>query len=1179
MPQTDAAATPTTEAIPCPPEFSLVGIGASAGGLEACSALLKALPVDTGLAFVVIQHLDPNHESLLPTLLARVTKIPVKTVQDAMAVEPNHVYVMPPGWEIVFSGGTLRLIPREKTIAGTFMPIDGFFHSLAENCRHRAIGVVLSGTGSDGALGLEAIRAEGGFTFAQDTQSAKFDGMPHSAFASGSVDFVLPPKGIAQGLIKIAKYPYAKRVDNLSRSVELSQDRASLQAILAFLHEKTGVDFSQYRSSTIQRRVFRRMAIHHLSDAERYLRFLTETPGEVELLCEEMIPRVTRFFRDPEVFDALRQRVFPQFLANRTGGGPVRIWVPGCASGEEVYAIAICLLEFLKDNSANFQIQIFGTDLSALAIQTARKGLYPDRITEDVSPERLQNFFVKRDDGYQISARIREVCVFAGHDLISDPPYSKLDLISCRNVLIYLDSIQTRIIPMFHYALKPTGFLLLGIMESARRFADLFTPLDKNSQIYSKKAANGRLVRSWGAVREAVPVKARVANDLWGDADVQKRADRAVLAKYAPGGVVVNENWQVLQVRGQVSPYLEPASGKMSVNVLTMAKRSGLALDLAAALEQAKSEDKPVRRENIVIPHEEAIVNLQVIPLGLREEESRLFLILFEAVPHAELKARDAAETGSPVPKSEFLKLQQELAATRERLVTILDSQQQYSDDSQSAQEESLSNLEEVQSFNEELETAKEELQSSNEELSTVNEELQTRNSDLQQARDFTMSVVETVQIPLVALDNGLCVRMANRAFYKTFQCARDQIETQAIFDLAGGAWDIPDLRGLLEKVLPEDRGFDGVELEHTFPLAGRKILRVSARRLNRGEMILMSLEDITERRHAAAELRRVQDELRQGQKMEAIGRLAGGVAHDFNNMLTGILGFSEMLMGSLAEGTEAYDHAGEIKKAGERAAALTQQLLAFSRRQVLHPQVLSINTVILELDQMLRRLIGDDIALNKSLDEGLWQMRGDPGQISQVILNLALNARDAMAHGGVLSISTSNTIVDATGEQTRGLAPGSYVSLTVADSGTGMDPETQQHIFEPFYTTKAQGAGTGLGLATVSGIVKQSGGIIQFASKIDRGTTFWVDFPRVEAVSEVKVPDGRPPMPKGTETILVVEDEDVVRGLAVLILKRQGYTVVEASQASVALALCHSHPAQFDLLLTDVVMPGGLNG
>ena len=571
-----------------------------------------------------------------------------------------------------------------------------------------------------------------------------------------------------------------------------------------------------------------------------------------------------------------------------------------------------------------------------------------------------------------------------------------------------------------------------------------------------------------------------------------------------------------------------------------------------------------------------------MIPLGLRTEDSRLFLVLFEPVPAAKFVKPDTADASganaASESNSEVLKLQHELIATRERLVTMLDEHQQFSDDAQSAQEEGLSNLEEVQSFNEELETAKEELQSTNEELSTVNEELQTRNADLQQARDFATLIVETVREPLVVLDNALCVRKANRAFYDTFHLSERDTEGRLFCDLAQRAWDAPALAALLQKTVLENQPFREFELEAGFPRAGRKVMRISGERLNNVEMILMSIEDITARRQAEVELHRVQDELRQGQKMEAIGRLAGGVAHDFNNMLTAILGFSEMLMENLEPRTDPFLQAAEIRKAGERAATLTHQLLAFSRRQVLHPQVLSLTGVIREMREMLRRLLGDNISLEKVLEEELWPILADPGQMSQVVLNLALNARDAMPDGGVLSIRTANTSVGV-GKQVRGLAPGSYVSLTITDSGGGMGPETRAHVFEPFYTTKPVGSGTGLGLATVFGIVQQSGGKIQFASELGHGTTFWIDFPRVEAAPAIGVPPARVELPRGTETILVVEDEDAVRGLAVQLLKRQGYTVLEASRASEALALCQSHPATIDLLLTDVVMPGVLNG
>ena len=502
----------------------------------------------------------------------------------------------------------------------------------------------------------------------------------------------------------------------------------------------------------------------------------------------------------------------------------------------------------------------------------------------------------------------------------------------------------------------------------------------------------------------------------------------------------------------------------------------------------------------------------------------------------------------------------------------------QYNYDVQSADEEILSNVREVQRFNDELVTYEEEARATSTGIIS-SDEPRLLVPDIVHALDLITSLVEVVREPLIVLDNSLRVIKANRAFYRTFSHSETETETRLIYELARGAWDIPALKRLLEKVLLDKRAYEEVEVEAEFPVAGRKTIRLNVRRLSGGEMILMSIRDVTPRRRTEVVLHRVQDELRQGQKMEAIGRLAGGIAHDFNNILTGILGFSELLMDDLDADTDAFFHAAEIKKASERAAALTQQLLAFSRRQVLRPQVLSMNTVVLGLTEMLRRLIGDNIQLTHGLVEGLGSVNADPGQISQVILNLALNGRDAMPQGGTLSIRTENTRVEGVEERVRGLPAGDYVRLIVIDTGIGMDQETQQHLFEPFYTTKPQGSGTGLGLATVFGIVEQSGGSIQFTSELGFGTTFWIDFPRVEGYALVTVPSASLKPAAGNETILLVEDDELVRELVILILKRQGYTVFDVGRATEALEICRSHPSRIDLILTDLLMPGGMDG
>jgi signal transduction histidine kinase/ActR/RegA family two-component response regulator len=498
----------------------------------------------------------------------------------------------------------------------------------------------------------------------------------------------------------------------------------------------------------------------------------------------------------------------------------------------------------------------------------------------------------------------------------------------------------------------------------------------------------------------------------------------------------------------------------------------------------------------------------------------------------------------------------------------------EYSYDTRSVNEEIASNASEVQRFNKQLEVAEEEAKFINEEWGLVEE---APNS--MQALDLITSIVEVVREPLLVLDNELRVLTANQAFYRTFEQAEDETEGRYIYDLARGSWNIPALRTLLDKVLLNNRAYEEVELEFTSPPSARKTLRLNARHISGEEMILISIRDVTPRRRTEVELNRVRDELRQGQKMEVVGRLAGGVAHDFNNILTAILGFSELLLNSTTEGTEVFHHAFEIKKASERAAALTQQLLAFSRRQVLRPQGVSLNAVILGMNEMLRRLIGDNIELNSVTDAELGFIHADPGQMSQVILNLAINARDAMPEGGRLTIRTENTCISEAREGNRGLDPGDYVSLIIIDSGAGMDDETQQHIFEPFYTTKPQGSGTGLGLATVFGIVEQSNGKIHFSSILGCGTTFWIDFPRVAGAALAEAPAQRTEILSGTETILLVEDDEMVRELVALILQQRGYTVLQVGKASQALSLCESYSSPIHMILTDLLMPGGMDG
>ena len=637
----EAAPRPLEPSRPVEP-YPIVGIGASAGGFEAFRELLKALPSDTGLALVLVQHLDPGHESLLAKLLSNATVMPVTEVKEGMAVEPNHVYVIPPNKTMGIRNGTLHLIARGEP-AAKHLPVDYFLTSLAEDRGNRAVGVILSGTASDGTLGLKAIKAEGGITFAQDSKSAKYDGMPRSAITAGCVDLVLPPEAIARELSRIGRHPYL-RMQPLAPAAEPAADSDDeLRKLFLVLQKATGVDFTFYKYNTIKRRIARRMLLHKLESLRQYLQFLHQNPAEPPALCEDILIHVTGFFREPEAFQALAGEIFPKVFNNKAPGESIRVWVPGCSTGEETYSVAMVLLECLGDRVSSVPIQIFGTDISEVAIEKARAGVYSESSLAEVSPERLRRFFVKVDGGFQIAKSLREMCVFARQDLAQDPPFSRLDLISCRNVLIYMGPVlHKKVMGTFHYALKPTGFLMLGRSESMSGFTDLFTVVDREHKIWSKRPAEPSRrfgLSSAGGYDKAIGA-ATIKAETQPRFDVQKEADRFVLSQYAPPGLIVNENLQILHFRGNSSPYLSPPPGEASLSLLRMV-RPEFAVELRSAIQRAKKQEIAVRKEDIRVQRDGHPwdVCLEVVPLK-GDLGERFFLVLFHETPAASRPAR-----------------------------------------------------------------------------------------------------------------------------------------------------------------------------------------------------------------------------------------------------------------------------------------------------------------------------------------------------------------------------------------------------------------------------------------------------------------------------------------------------------------------------------------------------------
>ena len=835
--------------------FPIVGIGASAGGLEAFTQLLGALPLDTGMGFVLVQHLDPEHDSALTQILSRATSLPVREIENNDTVLPDHVYVIPRDKNLRIVDGVLKMEPRPKTRT-PHRPIDTFFESLALDRRERAVGIVLSGTATDGTLGLEAIKAEGGITFAQD-HSAKHDSMPRSAVASGSVDVVLSPAEIAKELARYAKHPFVAGQwpltlkesgrptspggDRVTSTTRRSTEKSSATSdgdiasdegpgrnedeayrkVLQLLRNHSGVDFWLYRSSTIQRRIARRVVLSGQSTVSDYAAFLRGNAKELETLYSDVLISVTSFFRNLETFEVLETKVLPELL-KEPSDQPLRCWVLGCSTGQEAYSLAMALVEAAEKVPRMRKLQIFATDLNEALLNKARHGLYAKNLVEDISPQRLRRFFDEEDGGFRIKKSLREMVVFARQNLIADPPFARMDLISCRNLLIYLEpGLQRKAIPTFHYALKPGGILLLGASESVGTYTDLFEPVDKKHKIYSRKGTTvsaigltlprERTLKTFETTPAVTQKAARTGlPPVHRELDAQREADRITLTQFAPPGVLVNAELQVLQFRGQTGAFLEPPAGKASFDVVKMA-REGLTLPLRNAIAQARKENKPVRKSGVRVTRNGATrtVSVQVIPL--RNLNERTFLILFEeggkAAGRVAIDAPPAGKRPNEKRSGRSRELETELAETRDYLQSVQEQHEVANEELQAANEEVQSANEELQSLNEELETSKEELESANEELTTVNEELQNRNVEVNRLNSDLVNLQTSAKLSVMLVGRDLAIRRFSLQAEKQFDLLTSHLG-RPIGSLRHG------LRTSDDGVMPENRQAEEVSLD-----------------------------------------------------------------------------------------------------------------------------------------------------------------------------------------------------------------------------------------------------------------------------------------------------------------------------------------------------------------------------
>jgi two-component system CheB/CheR fusion protein len=857
--------------------YPITAIGASSGGIDPIIEILKDLPPDTGMSFVIVMHLDRDHKSNLPAIIRRASKMNVDFARNNVIPQQNNIYIIPPGKTLTFKNEKFVIKPRAKSDK-VHMSIDYFMRSLAEDIHNNAIGIILSGSNSDGVIGVGEIKSNGGVTFAQSLDTAGSKQMPLAAINSGFVDFVLNPDKIAEELVRISRLPYIKAFR--SKENEVINDHNELNKIFRLLAKVTGIDFKEYKLNTIKRRILRRMIVNKITAFSDYVEMIQKNPEEVHDLYEDILINVTGFFRDHEMYNSLKRSVLPVILKNKAKNAPVRIWSTGCSTGEEAYSLAMLVAEMLGPKINRTVIQIFATDLSNKGLEKARSGFYSEDIAGDVSPERLQKFFTKVDGKYKINKSIRDMCVFAKHNVTQDPPFSGIDLITCRNLLIYLgQTLQDKVFPVFHYSLKPKGYLVLGSSESISRNNDMFSVVDKKFRIFKKKNILVKPsfdfyspVKRFGSVINSSyngngngkSIRSLDSNED-GISDFQKEVDSLILNRFSPAGVVINKNLEVVQFRGRTSDFLENHQGTASLNLLKMAKPN-LVHNLSKAVNKCFRSNSPVTidsiKHNINGGYKE--LNIIVTPVNIKNESTEMYLVLFDdsrPVKQSGNGAITKIKDESEVFGSETEELRKELEATKEYLQSMIEQYETTVEELTSANEEIQSSNEELQSTNEELETTKEELQSTNEELTTVNEELKNRYNEISSISNIVSNLLSSINIPIIILDSDMKIMRYTNMAENVINLIPSDIGRK-LTDLNTNL-DITNLESILQKVMsnPESVEFESRDKKGNYYLIRMRPYKTVE---NRIEGVIIAFIDITELKKNVEQLESSRNEIQE---------------------------------------------------------------------------------------------------------------------------------------------------------------------------------------------------------------------------------------------------------------------------------------------------------------------------
>jgi two-component system CheB/CheR fusion protein len=1162
---------------PCP----VVGIGASAGGLEAFQEFFEAMPPDSGMAFVLVQHFSPRYGTLMPELLAQHTAMPVQTAEAETLVEPNHVYVIPPGATLTIDDCVLFVTSTRSRARRS--PIDGFLRSLAEDQGDDAVGVILSGTGTDGALGLKAVKEHGGMTMVQEPSTAAFDSMPRSAVLTGAADHVLPVREMPRRLTEHARGLLAARGGGSLEGLR-EEIAGHLGKICAVLRRRTGHDFRRYKQSTLVRRVRRRMSEAGVESVDAYVGLLARDEGEADQLFRDLLISVTHFFRDPEAFEALALKVIPRLFEGKDADGQVRVWVPGCATGEEAYSIAILLRDYASRQEVPPQIQVFATDIDAHALETARQAWYPESVADQVSPERLSQFFVKQGNMYQVAREIRETCLFSTHNLITDPPFSRLDLISCRNLLIYLESdLQKRIIPLCHYALRPGGFLFLGSSENVSGPPDLFRRVDKRHRIYQSRDTLVRppvrfpLERGRPLLAPRAPEE-RHRHASSREQSVARAFESVLLEDYAPPCVVVNEGGDIVRFSPRTGRYLEPAAGTPRLNVVEMA-RPGLRLDLRTALHKAVTTRVPVCHESVAVEIEGQAqhLNLIVRPLPEAGEDPGLFLIVFQEVLLARDSERDPepAEPGGGRGTAEsplVRRLEAELRSTKDHLQATLEELESSNEELVSSNEELLSMNEELQSANEELQTSKEELQSVNQELETVNTELKKKVEELDQANGDLQNLFQSTQIATVFVDRELRIKKFTPAATEVFRLIDGDVGrpiTDIVPRFAGNDL-VGDVREVLLTRIPVERQVLLLDGEFWY------MLRVLPYRTVDHVMdgVVITFVDITVLKRTEEERALAEEALREAARRK--DEFLAMLGHELRNPLAPVRNCLHILRLSNASPEQVERALGTIDRQVAHLTRLVDDLLDVARisrgRVYLRRERLDLTEAVrATVDDQRGDLEARGLAVELELpDRSLW-LHGDATRLSQIVGNVLHNAGKFTGLGGRVAISLRE--VEGTAE------------VTIRDTGIGMEPELLAQVFDPFSQAdrspdRSRG-GLGLGLALVRALAELHGGTAEIASEgPGRGTAVTLRLPLgAPEPADPSAPEdasGRAGEARVRRCLVIEDNADAAESMA-LLLELAGHQVAVAHDGGRGIE--EARRFRPEIVLCDIGLPHGMDG